>query len=180
MSSCKCHFENIYKCHQGFTWEPTLLLLMRNGPTAPIDRKSVNFFVNDYETNERERIVHETSPACMWNDNFFALISRFIWNSTAFTRKQWNVVFNVSLNYECPLSIDIQILELLKERTKTTISPQNFVYIESLKIEFHGQSEELRPKTTIIPQLSGEHTLYLLKFQVEFYPHDNRISFWKA
>ena len=153
---------------------------MRNGPTAPIDRKSVNFFVNDYETNERERIVHGTSHASMWNDNFFALISWFIWNSTAFTRKQWNVVFNVSLNYECPLSIDIQILELLKERTKTTISPQNFVYIESLKIEFHGQSEELRPKTTIIPQLSGEHTLYLLKFQVEFYPHDNRISFWKA
>ena len=64
----------------------------------------------NYETNERERIVHETSAASMWNDNFFVLISRFIWNSTAFTRKQWNVVFNVSLNYECPLSIDIHIL----------------------------------------------------------------------
>ena len=76
-----------YKCNQGFTWESTLLMLRRNGLAAPIDRK--------FETNEREFFLHYT---------------RLIWNSTALTRKQWNVVFIVSFNYKYPLRINIQIL----------------------------------------------------------------------
>ena len=105
-------------------------------------------------------------------ENYFCIILGFIWNSTALTRKQWNVVFIVSFIYEYPLRINIQILASLKERTKMTISQQ--IFVTSVIVEKSRKKvKKLRPKTTIIPQLSDDHTLYLHKFNAEFWLDDN-------